>query len=76
MKPSEYKKPCLRCIKEFTFEDSDACEYTVPVGRIVSSWFRKGLHFNLDVEDPDCYEYCLLSPEELDEYFEIIIKDK
>ena len=71
MKPSEYTRPRLRCIKEFTFEDADACEFTVPVGRIVSVWFASGTHFNVDIEDPLCYDYCLLLPEELDEYFEL-----
>ena len=71
MKPSKYCKPRLRCIKEFTFEDSDACEFTIPVGRIIYEWFWEGSYFNINVEEPLCFDYCILSPEELDEYFEI-----
>lgn len=71
MKPSEYYRPRLICIKEFTFEDSDACEFIVPVGRIIDVWIPKGSYFNIDINDPDCYDYCPLSTEELDEYFKL-----
>jgi hypothetical protein len=73
MKPSEYN-PRLRCIKSFEFEDSDACVFEVNVGDIVHTWFWNSLArcYYLDIEKDYCTDYCNLTEEELDEYFELI----
>ena len=71
MKPSEYCKPKIRCIKEFTFNDSNACEFIVPVGKILSNWFYCNGYYKIDIENDYCFDWCQLTPYELDEYFEI-----
>jgi len=74
MKPSKYHKPSLRCIKSFEFEDYEACIFNVNVGDIVHVWFWNnfGRCYCLDLEKDFCTEYCNLTEEELDEYFEIV----
>jgi len=74
MKPSEYCKPSLRCIKSFEFEDSEACIFNVNVGDIVNVWYWNdfGRCYYLDLEKDYCTDYCNLTSEELDEYFEIL----
>lgn len=73
MKPSEYTRPRLRCIKAFEFEDSEACVFEVNIGDIVYIWFWNSLArcYYLDIEKDYCTEYCNLTEDELDEYFEL-----
>lgn len=73
MKPSEYN-PRLKCIKAFEFVDSEACVFEVNVGDIVHTWFwnSSARCYYLDLEKDYCTDYCNLTKEELDEYFELI----
>lgn len=75
MKPTEVKKPSLICVKPFIFTDADACEYKCEVGMTVDVWFWDNWAecYQLAITDVDSDCYCMQSPEEIDDHFDVIL---